>query len=113
MSRAAPTADDGTLIITFPRAWTGEHRLAFMADVARGLPRKRWAHVGERMCTDSIDATATERRAVFARLTARRAAGRTSRPWRSSSGWDERHATTRPRRSCTGVLTSTSKDHPA
>jgi hypothetical protein len=29
--------------------------------------------VGELMCTDSIDATATERRAVFARLTARRA----------------------------------------
>ena len=44
-----------------------------MADVARALPRERWAHVGELMCTDSIDATATERRAVFARLTARRA----------------------------------------
>jgi hypothetical protein len=44
-----------------------------MADVARALPRERWAHVGELMGTDSIDATATERRAVFARLTARRA----------------------------------------
>jgi len=29
--------------------------------------------MGEEMCTDSIDATASERRAVFARLTARRA----------------------------------------
>jgi hypothetical protein len=37
------------------------------------LPRERWAHVGELMCTDSIDATASERQAVFARLTARRA----------------------------------------
>ena len=46
-----------------------------MADVARALPRERWAHVGELMCTDSIDATAPERRAVFARLTARRARG--------------------------------------
>ena len=68
-----PPADDGTLIITFPRAWTAAERLAFMEDVARALPRERWAHVGELMCTDSIDATATERRAVFARLTARRA----------------------------------------
>ena len=67
------TPDDGGLIITFPRAWTAEQRLEFMADVARGLARERWAHVGERMCTDSIDATATEHRAVFARLTARRA----------------------------------------
>jgi hypothetical protein len=69
----SPTADDGALIITFPRAWTAEQRLAFMEDVARAVPRERWAHVGESMCTDSIDATATERRAVFARLTARRA----------------------------------------
>jgi hypothetical protein len=46
-----------------------------MADVACALPRERWAHVGELMCTDSIDATAPERRAVFARLTARRARG--------------------------------------
>ena len=46
-----------------------------MADVARALARERWAHVGEEMCTDSIDATAAERRAVFARLTARRARG--------------------------------------
>jgi hypothetical protein len=68
-----PTADDGALIITFPRAWTADQRLAFMEDVARALPRERWAHVGERMGTDSIDATAPERRAVFARLTARRA----------------------------------------
>ena len=73
MSRAATTADGGGLIITFPRAWTAAQRLAFMADVARALPRERWAHVGERMCTDSLDATAPERRAVFARLTARRA----------------------------------------
>jgi hypothetical protein len=29
-------------------------------------------HVGEWQCTDRIDATAAERRAVFARLTARR-----------------------------------------
>ena len=69
----SPPADDGALIITFPRAWTADQRLAFMADVARALPRERWAHVGELMCTDSIDATAAERRAVFARLTARRA----------------------------------------
>jgi hypothetical protein len=46
-----------------------------MADVARALPRVRWAHVGERMCTDSIDATGPARRAVFARQTARRARG--------------------------------------
>jgi len=71
----ATTADDGGLIITFPRAWTAQQRLAFMADAARALPRERWAHVGEGMCTDSIDATAPERRAVFARLTARRARG--------------------------------------
>jgi hypothetical protein len=70
MSQAA---DDGALIITFPRAWTAAQRLAFMEDVARALPRERWAHVGEGMGTDSIDATASERRAVFARLTARRA----------------------------------------
>jgi hypothetical protein len=69
----SPTADDGALIITFPRAWTAEQRLAFMEDVARALPRERWAHLGELQCTDSIDATAAERRAVFARLTARRA----------------------------------------
>jgi hypothetical protein len=49
----SPTADDG--------------------GVACALPRGRWAHVGEQMCTDSIAATASERRAVFARLTARRA----------------------------------------
>jgi hypothetical protein len=67
------TADDGGLIITFPRAWTAAQRLEFMEDVARVLPRERWAHVGELMCTDSIDATATEHRAVFARLTARHA----------------------------------------
>ena len=46
-----------------------------MADVACALPRERWAQVGELKCTDGIDATATERRAVFARLTARRARG--------------------------------------
>jgi hypothetical protein len=69
----SPSADNGGLIITFPRAWTTAQRLAFMADVARALPLERWAHVGERMCTDSIDATAPERRAIFARLTARRA----------------------------------------
>jgi hypothetical protein len=70
----SPTADDGApLIITFPRAWTAAQRLEFMADVARALPRERWAHVGESMCTDSIDATAEERRSVFARLSARRA----------------------------------------
>jgi hypothetical protein len=46
-----------------------------MADVARALPRERWPHVGELMCTDSIDATASERLAVFARLAARRARG--------------------------------------
>jgi hypothetical protein len=66
-------ADDGARIITFPRTWTADQRLAFMEDVARAVPRERWAHVGELMCTDSIDATAAERRAVFARLTARRA----------------------------------------
>jgi hypothetical protein len=57
----SPTADDGALIITFPRMWTAEQRLAFMADVARAMPRERWAHVGELMCTDSIEATAAER----------------------------------------------------
>jgi hypothetical protein len=71
----SPTADDGGLIITFPRTWTASQRLAFMADVARALPRKRWAHARELMCTDSIEATAPERRAVFARLAARRARG--------------------------------------
>jgi hypothetical protein len=70
----SPRADDD-LIITFPRARTAARRLAFMADVARAVPRARGAHVGERMCTDSIDATATERRAVFARLTARHTRG--------------------------------------
>ena len=54
----SPTADDGALIITFPRAWTADQSLEFMADVALALPRERWAHVGELMCTDSIDATA-------------------------------------------------------
>jgi hypothetical protein len=68
-----PPAVDGALIITFPRAWTAAQRHEFMADVARALPRERWADVDELMCTDSIDATATERRAVFARLTTRRA----------------------------------------
>jgi hypothetical protein len=67
----SPAADDGALIITLSRAWTAAQRLAFMDDVARALPRERWAHVGEGLCTDSIVATATERRAVFARLTAR------------------------------------------
>jgi hypothetical protein len=71
----SPTADDGALIITFPRTWTAAQRLSYMSDVARAIPRERWAHVGEGMCTDSIDATALERRAVFARLTARRARG--------------------------------------
>jgi hypothetical protein len=42
----SPTADVGALIITFPRAWTAAQRLAFMADVARALPREQWAHVG-------------------------------------------------------------------
>ena len=65
----SPTADDGALIITFPRVWTAAQRLAFMADVAGAVPRERWAHVGELMCTDGIAATAPER-AVFARLTA-------------------------------------------
>ena len=69
----SPPAADGALIITFSRAWTAAQRLESMADVARALPRGRWAHAGELMCTDSIDATATGRRAVFARLTARRA----------------------------------------
>jgi hypothetical protein len=50
-------AADGALIITFPRAWTAAQRLAFMADVARALPCERWAHVGVRMCTDSIVGT--------------------------------------------------------
>jgi hypothetical protein len=71
----SPAADDGGLIITFPRAWTAAQRLAFMADVARAVPRERWAHVGELMCTESIAASANERRAVFARLTARRGRG--------------------------------------
>ena len=44
-----------------------------MTDVACAVPRERWAHVGEWMGTDSIDATAPERRAIFARLAARRA----------------------------------------
>ena len=78
------SADDGALIITFPRVGTVDQRLEFMADVARALPRERWAHVGELMCTDSIDATAAERRAVFARLTERRARKWTSRMWPSS-----------------------------
>ena len=69
----SPTAADGALIITCPRTWTAAPRLAFMEDVARAVLRERWAHVGELMCTDSIDATAPERRAVFARLAARRA----------------------------------------
>jgi hypothetical protein len=69
----SPTADDGALIITFPRVWISAQRLAFMADVARAL--ERWAHVGAVMGTDSIDATAPERQGVFARLTARRARG--------------------------------------
>jgi hypothetical protein len=42
----SPPRDDGALIITFPRAWTAAKRLEFMADVARALPRERWAHVG-------------------------------------------------------------------
>ena len=69
----SPTVDGGALIITFPRAWTAAQRLEFMVDVARAVPHERWAHVGGLMCTDSIEATAPERRAVFARLTARRA----------------------------------------
>jgi hypothetical protein len=67
------TGDDDALIATFPRAWTAAQRLAFMADVARAVPRERGAHVGEGMRTESIEATAAERRAVVARLTARRA----------------------------------------
>jgi hypothetical protein len=67
-----PAADDGALIITFPRGWTAAERLAFMEDVARHLPRERWQHVAELMCTESIDATATERRLLFMRLSARR-----------------------------------------
>jgi hypothetical protein len=58
----SPTADAGALIITFPRAWTADQRLEFMADVASALPRERRAHLGELMCTDSIGATAPERR---------------------------------------------------
>jgi len=54
----SPAADEGGLIITFPRAWTAAQRLTFMEDVARGLPRDRGAHVGEGMGTDSIGATA-------------------------------------------------------
>jgi hypothetical protein len=56
----SPAEDESALIITFPRAWTAAQRLEFMADVARGLPCGRWAHVGELMCTDSIAATAPE-----------------------------------------------------
>jgi len=37
----SPAADDGALIITFPRAWTAAQRLALMEDVARALPRER------------------------------------------------------------------------
>ena len=48
----SPTADDGAVIITFPRAWTAAQRLAFMEDVARAVPRERWAHVGELMGTE-------------------------------------------------------------
>jgi len=39
--------EDGVLIITLPRGWIADQRLAFMADVARALPRERWAHVGD------------------------------------------------------------------
>jgi hypothetical protein len=85
----SPPADDGALIITFPRAWTAAQRLEFMADVARAVPRERWAHVREWMGTDSIDATAAERRAVFARLAAGAPARWTSRTWPSSCGRDE------------------------
>jgi hypothetical protein len=60
------------LIITFPRAWTADQRLQFMADVARALPRGA-GRTGDPMYTDGLDATAAERRAVFARLTKRRA----------------------------------------
>ena len=42
----SPTAYDGALIITFPRAWTTAQRLEFMADIARAVPRERWAQVG-------------------------------------------------------------------
>jgi hypothetical protein len=70
----SPAADDGALM-TFPRAWTAAQRLEFMEDVVRATPPERWVHVGEGMCADSIDATASEGRAVFARLTARRARG--------------------------------------
>lgn len=69
----SPTADDGALIIAFPRGWIADQRLPFMGDVARAIARERWQHVAERMCTDSIAATAAERRSVFARLSARRA----------------------------------------
>jgi hypothetical protein len=57
----SPPAGDGALIITFPRVWSADQRLEFIADVARAVPRERWAHVGELMCTDSVDATALER----------------------------------------------------
>jgi hypothetical protein len=93
-----PPRSDGALIITFPRVWTAAQRLAFMADVARALPRERWAHMGELMCTDSIEATATERRAVFARLTARRARGVDELVSPCSSGRDERQTIGRQRR---------------
>ena len=46
---------------------------AFMAAVARALPREYWAHVGELLWTGSIDATTAERRAVLVRVTAQRA----------------------------------------
>jgi hypothetical protein len=46
-----------------------------MGDVARAVPRERWADVGALMCTDRIAATGPEREAGFARLTARRARG--------------------------------------
>jgi hypothetical protein len=52
----SPTADDGALIIAFPRARTAAQRLAFLADVARAVPRERWAHVDEG-CARTASAT--------------------------------------------------------
>jgi len=37
----SPSADDGALIITFPRVWTAEQRLAFRSARAMSF------HVGE------------------------------------------------------------------
>jgi len=38
----------------FPRAWTAGAAPRVHGRCRPRLPRERWAHVGERMCTDSI-----------------------------------------------------------